>query len=196
MIETLTGILKDKTPTHSIVETGGIGFFLPMPLSSHDVLPLPGQTVTVYTHLAVKEDDLTLYGFATPAERSLFRKLIQVSGIGPRIAITALSGMSATDLQNAILQGDTKRLSSISGIGKKMAERLVVELKDKFDAADKIASEAALPATGGNQRDAVLALIALGYKQQEAGKLLDKAVKPDEQNLPVEEMVRRALGGA
>lgn len=197
MIETLTGLLKDKTPTHAVLETGGIGFFLPMPLSSHDALPLPGNTVTVFTHLAVKEDDLTLYGFATPEERELFRKLITVSGIGPKIAITALSGLSARDLRHAIVQGDTKRLSGISGIGKKMAERLVVELKDKFDAGDLLEAGSETPAPPrGQQRDAVLALVALGYKQQEAHKLLSKLSEADRETLSVEELVRRALGGA
>lgn len=196
MIETLTGLLKDKTPTHVVVETGGVGFFLPIPLSSHDALPPPGNSVTVFTHLAVKEDDLTLYGFASQRERSLFRKLIQVSGIGPKIAMTALSGLSARDLQNAIVGGDTQRLSGISGIGKKMAERLVVELKDKFDAAEVVESGGTEPPVAGNQRDAVLALVALGYKQQDARKLLQKAVSGQgEEDLPVEELVRRALGG-
>lgn len=196
MIETLTGTLKDKTPTHAVVETGGLGFFLPMPLSSHDALPLPGASVTLHTHLAVKEDDLTLYGFATPEERTLFRKLIQVSGIGPKIAITALSGLSARDLRRAIVQGDTKRLSGISGIGKKMAERLVVELKDKFDAGEVMEAGSAEPPPRGNQRDAVLALVALGYKQQEASKLLAKVKDADRDSLSVEELVRQALGGA
>jgi len=196
MIETITGTLKEKTATYAVVETGGIGFHLPMPLSSYDALPLPGETVTLHTHLAVKEDDLTLYGFATPDERALFRKLIQVSGIGPKIAMTALSGLPPRDLRNAILGGDTKRLSSISGIGKKMAERLVVELKDKFDAADKLEAGSAEGPVKGHRRDAVLALVALGYKQQDARRLLEKAIPADQKDLPVEEMVRRALGGA
>jgi Holliday junction DNA helicase RuvA len=196
MIETLTGILKDKNATHVVVETGGIGFSLPISLSTFDALPLPGQPVTVYTHLAVKEDDMTLFGFATPEERSLFRKLIQVSGIGPKIAMTALSGLSARDLRTAIITADTKRLSSISGIGKKMAERLVVELKDKFDKSEQLEAGSRETPVKGNRRDAVLALVALGYKQQDARRLLDKAVPADQGDLPVEEMVRRALGGA
>jgi Holliday junction DNA helicase RuvA len=196
MIECLEGILSDKSTTHAVVVTGGVGFYLPIPLSSYDQLPLPGNSVKLLTHLAVKEDDLTLYGFATESERFLFRKLIQVSGIGPKLAMTALSGLSPRDLKSSIIQGDVKRLSSISGIGKKMAERLVVELRDKFDAGDILESSSGEPAPSGPERDAILALIALGYKQQEAKKLLSKVLASAAPDTPVEELIRKALGGA
>lgn len=195
MIEFVRGTLSEKSPTHAVVQTGGIGFSIPIPLSSYDALPAPGQEVILHTHLAVREDDLTLYGFASTGERGMFRRLVQVSGIGPKLALTALSGLPVRELKRAIADGDIKRLSGISGIGKKMAERLVVELRDKLDKAELMELQSHDDAIPGATRDAILALVALGYKQQEAKKLLDGIPAADAAEMPVEERVRRALSG-
>ncbi len=195
MIDFVSGILIEKNPAYAVIQCGGIGFEILIPLSSYDALPDTGSEVKLHSLLVLREDALTLYGFAKLAERKMFQQLIQVSGIGPKLALTALSGLPLNDLQIAITQGDVKRLSSISGIGKKMAERMVVELRDKLEitALGTGSLEAALP---GPTRDAILALVALGYKQQEASKLLEK-VRQSSGTMPqsVEELVRLALSG-
>lgn len=195
MIDFVAGRLVEKNPASAVVQCGGIGLELLIPLSSFDALPPLGQEVKLHSLLVVREDALTLYGFAKLSERRLFELLIQVSGIGPKLALTALSGLPLADLQTAITQGDVKRLSSISGIGKKMAERMVVELRDKLEiAATGSGGHAATPA--GPTRDAMLALVALGYKQQEAVKLLEKVKAGSAgDNRSVEELVRLALSG-
>jgi len=196
MIEFLHGRLIEKTPTFAVLQTGGVAFHLPIPLSSHDALPAPGGETTVHTRLVVREDDLTLYGFASSEERSMFDRLIHVSGIGPKIALTALSGMSVRELKHAIADRDIKRLSGISGIGKKMAERLVVELRDKLEKAELLELESRESPSDTVSRDAVLALVALGYKQREATSLLRKIPSNETAGLTVEELVRRALSGS
>ncbi|MEX2607100.1 MAG: Holliday junction branch migration protein RuvA [Kiritimatiellia bacterium] len=196
MIECISGRLVEKSPTHAVIQTGGIGFHLPIPLSSYDALPLPGEEVKLFTYLVVREDSLTLYGFAGLEDRGMFERLIQVSGIGPKLALTALSGLPLRDLKRAIADGDVKRLSSISGIGKKMAERMVVELRDKLGAAETLELRSGDPGLSSNLRDAILALVALGYKQQEARKLLEKVQQTSPDNLEVEELVRKALSGS
>jgi Holliday junction DNA helicase RuvA len=196
MIEFLLGNLTEKSPTHANIQIGGVGFHVPIPLSSYDALPLPGNEVKLYTCLVVREDSLTLYGFASLEERKMFDRLIQVSGIGPKLALTALSGLPLRDLKLAIADGDVKRLSSISGIGKKMAERLVLELRDKLDAAESLELRSTEPGLSHNLRDAILALVALGYKQQEARKLLEKVQQTHPDTLEVEELVRKALSGS
>lgn len=193
MIEFLEGILVEKHPTHAILQCGGIGFRLPIPLSSHDQLPAPGKTTRVLTHLAVREDDLTLYGFATEAERLMFERLILVSGIGPKLALTALSGMSIRELKTAIVEGDVKRLSSISGIGKKTAERVVIELRDKIGKAEIMELSSGDGPVNTRLRDAILALVALGFKQQDAKALIDKVPGRDDAEVSVDEIIRRAL---
>lgn len=195
MIDFIAGVLAEKNPGYAVIQCGGIGFEIRIPLSSYDQLPATGSEVKLHSLLVVREDALTLYGFAKIAERKMFEQLTQVTGIGPKLALTALSGLPLHDLQIAITQGDVKRLSSITGIGKKMAERIVVELRDKLEvgAVSTGSLESALP---GPTRDAILALVALGYKQQEAAKLLEK-VRASSTAAPqtVEELVRLALSG-
>src|SRR5882672_12584085 len=136
MITFLRGKLVEALPTQAIVEVQGVGYEVLIPLSSFDKLPAPGGEVQLLTHLAVREDAHVLYGFMTGAERELFRLLINtVSGIGPKIALNILSGISVTAFRGAVANGDIKALSQISGVGKKTAERIVVELKDKVGAA-------------------------------------------------------------
>src|SRR5216684_2329720 len=136
MIGFLRGILVEALPTQVIVEVHGVGYEALIPLSSFDKLPAPGKEVRLLTHLAVREDAHVLYGFMTAQEREMFRLLINtVSGIGPKIALNVLSGMNVTALRGAVANSDVKALSKISGVGKKTAERIIIELKDKIGAA-------------------------------------------------------------
>ena len=197
MITFLNGILVDALPTQAIIEVHGVGYEVLIPLSSFDKLPAPGKEVRLLTHLVVREDAHVLYGFATAAERDLFRLLIHtVSGIGPKIALNVLSGMSAASFRGAVAAGDVKALSQISGVGRKTAERIVVELKDKVGAAG--AWEASSEARGlnaGDQRinDAVLALLALGFKQPEAQEAARAAQAMLGATATVEDLVRACL---
>src|SRR5438045_87566 len=174
MITFLNGTLASALPTQAIVDVGGVGYEVIIPLSSYDKLPAAGQPVQILTHLHVREDAQILYGFMTAAERDLFRLLVNnVSGIGPKLALAVLSGMSVERFKAAVVNADITSLSKISGLGKKTAERIVLELKDKLGVAEawEAASSAHAPTPEEEQaNEAVLALIALGYKQIEAHK--------------------------
>ncbi len=197
MISFLHGKLVEALPTQVIVEVHGVGYEALIPLSSYDRLPQPGQEVTLLTHLAVREDAHTLYGFMTAAERELFRMLINtVSGIGPKIALNILSGMNVTAFRGAVAQGDVKALSQISGVGKKTAERIVVELRDKVGAAgawEAVSAQRALSAEHQKLNDAVLALSALGFKQTEAHDAVRQAQAVLGPQAGLEDLVRACL---
>ena len=142
----------------------------------------------------MREDAQTLYGFSSPAERQLFQLLLSVSKIGPKIALSVLSGLAVRELKRAVVEGDKKRLSSISGVGTKMAERMILELRDKFSEGEALEAVAGEETPGDiRSRDAVLALVALGYKQQDAQKMLLAVDARDEPDLGVEDLVRKAL---
>src|SRR5579859_1644004 len=172
MITFLQGKLVEALPTQAIVDVNGLGYEVLIPLSSFDKLPGPGGDVKLLTQLVVREDAHTLYGFVSAAERDLFRLLINtVSGIGPKIALNILSGISVTAFRGAVANSDVKALSQISGVVKKTAERIVVELKDKVGAAgawEAASAQRTLSAEDQKVNDAVLALMALGFKQVEA----------------------------
>src|SRR5216117_1357846 len=196
MITFLDGKLTSALPTQAIVNVGGVGYEVLIPLSSYDKLPAAGQPVQILTHLHVREDAQVLYGFMTPAERDLFRLLVNnVSGIGPKLALAVLSGMSVANFKAAVVNSDVVALSKISGLGKKTAERIVLELKDKVGvtAAWEAASAAHAP-TPEQERanEAVLALIALGYKQVEAHKAVHDLQQKGE-GKSAEELVKLAL---
>ena len=197
MITFLHGKLIESLPTQVIIDVQGVGYDLLIPLSSFDKLPKPGSEVTILTHLAIREDAHVLYGFMTAAERSLFRMLIDtVSGIGPKIALNILSGMNPVAFRGAVASGDVKALSSISGVGKKTAERIVVELKDKIGTAGAWeASSAARALSVEDQKinDAVLALIALQFKQPEAHDAVRGAAALLGAQATVEDLVRACL---
>jgi holliday junction DNA helicase RuvA len=199
MITFLEGRLVEKQPTHAVMNVGGVGYEVVIPLSSYDRLPAVGEACRILTYDHVREDLHQLFGFMTEPERALFVLLMTVSGIGPKLALCALSGMSVRELKAAIVGGDVKRLSSISGIGKKLAERMVVELRDKIgkaDALEAVAGVQELSESDLKLRDAVMALIALGYKQAEARLMVIGVLKGgDSAGLSVEEIVRKALGG-
>ncbi len=197
MIHFLHGKLVEALPTQVTLEVHGVGYEVLIPLSSFDKLPLPGNEVKLLTHLAIREDAHVLYGFVTTAERELFRLLINtVSGIGPKIALNVLSGMNVTALRGAVANGDVKALSQISGVGRKTAERIVVELKDKIGAAgawEAMSAQRSLSAADQMINDAVLALMALGFKQIEAHESVRKSQAALGPKANVEELVRACL---
>jgi len=172
MITFLHGKLVEALPTQVIVDVNGVGYEVLIPLSSFDKLPQPGQDIKLLTQLVIREDAHILYGFASAAERDLFRLLVNsVSGIGPKTALNILSGMNATTFRGAVAGSDVKSLSQISGVGKKTAERIIVELRDKIGAAgawEAASAQRALSPDDQKINDAVLALMALGYKQVDA----------------------------
>ena len=196
MITFLDGKLTGALPTQAIVEVSGVGYEVFIPLSSYDKLPAIGQPIRILTHLVVREDAHVLYGFMTPPERDLFRLLVNnVSGIGPKLALAVLSGMSVTNFKSAVVNPDVVALSKISGLGKKTAERIVLELKDKVGvAAAWEAASAAHAPTPELERanEAVLALIALGYKQVEAHRVVRELQQKEGDKSP-EELVKLAL---
>ena len=197
MITFLRGKLTGILPTQVTVDVNGVGYEALIPLSSYEKLPTPGRDVHILTHLVVREDAHILYGFMTEEEREMFRLLINnVSGIGPKTALNVLSGMSATSFRGAVANGDVKALSKITGVGKKTAERIVVELKDKVGAAgawEAMSARRALSPEDQKVNDAVLALIALGYKQIEAHDAVRAALQQVGPQAGVEELVRASL---
>ncbi len=197
MITFLHGRLAQALPTQATVDVNGVGYELFIPLSSYDKLPTPGQPIEILTHLHVREDAQVLYGFMTAAERDLFRLLVNhVSGIGPKLALAVLSGMSVNNFKAAVVNSDVASLSKISGLGKKTAERIVLELKDKVGvaAAWEAASSAHAPTPEQEQaNEAVLALIALGYKQVDAHKSVRDLQEREGAGKTAEELVKLAL---
>src|SRR5882762_6306359 len=197
MITFLDGKLASALPTQAIVNVNGVGYEVFIPLSSYDKLPVAGQPVHILTHLHVREDAHILYGFMTAAERDLFRLLVNhVSGIGPKLALAVLSGMSVNNFKAAVVNNDVVSLSKISGVGKKTAERIVLELKDKVGvaAAWEAASATHAPTPEQEQaNEAVLALIALGYKQVDAHKAVRDLQEKGAAGKTAEELVKLAL---
>lgn len=196
MITFLDGKLVSALPTQATVDVNGVGYEVFIPLSSYDKLPAVGQPIRILTHLAVREDAHILYGFMTLPERDLFRLLVNnVSGIGPKLALAVLSGMSVTNFKTAVVNSDLAAISKISGLGKKTAERIVLELKDKLGvaAAWEVATAANAP-TPEEERanEAVLALIALGYKQVDAHKAV-RDLQTQGHAKSAEELVKLAL---
>jgi Holliday junction DNA helicase RuvA len=197
MIAFLHGKLIDALPTQATIEVNGVGYDVLIPLSSYDKLPSPGQTVKILTHLVIREDAHVLYGFMTAAEREVFRLLINtVSGIGPKIALNILSGITVTAFRGAVAGSDAKMLSQISGVGKKTAERIIIELKDKIGPGGLLEAHSAQRALSTDEQktnDAVLALMALGYKPAEAHEAIRATQALLGASVGVEELVRAAL---
>ena len=185
MIGRMTGTLLEKLPPNVCIDVGGIGYDIDVPMSTLYALPELGARVTLYTHLAIREDAHVLFGFATAAERSAFRELIKVSGIGARIALSVLSGMSVADLAQAITLQEAGRLTRVPGIGKKTAERLLLEMRGKLGAD----LGAATPAVPDHQADILNALLALGYSERES----QGAVKGLPDTVSVSDGIRMAL---
>src|SRR5258708_1281563 len=193
MIGSLRGRIASKTPPQLTVEVGGLGYELEAPLSTFFDLPPVGAEVQLLTHLVVREDAHALYGFATEEERRLFRSLIKVSGVGPRIALALLSGISVSAFAQCGLNEDIGALTRIPGVGLKTAERLIVEMRDRLAPPAPAAGATAAPPGARAEGEAYGALVALGYRPAEAARLL-KAVGPGTHS--TEELIRRALQGA
>ena len=192
MIGSLRGRIASKTPPQLTVDVGGLGYELEAPMSTFFHLPAVGEEVQLLTHLVVREDAHVLYGFATEDERRLFRSLIKVSGVGPRIALALLSGISVSAFAQCVLNEDIGALTRVPGVGRKTAERLIVEMRDRL-AAPEATPGAPVAAPARAEGEAYGALVALGYRPAEAARLL-KAVGPGTHS--TEELIRRALQGA
>ena len=197
MIAYIRGTLAEKDPTRVVIEAAGVGYELTIPLSTFDRLPKTGAEVKLLAFHCVREDDETLFGFATEAEKAMFAKLTYVSGVGPKIAIAILSGSSIGELSLAIASGNAKRISAIKGVGKKTAEKICIELKDKVNAIE------ALAATGREGKgeispvlhDAILALTALGFNEESANKMVSQVVAAHPDAKDTEAIIRFALKG-
>ena len=192
MIGSVRGRILSKTPPQLLVEAGGLGYELEAPMSTFFHLPPVGEEVRLLTHLVVREDAHVLYAFGTEDERRLFRSLIKVSGVGPKIALALLSGISVETFAQCVQSHDVAALIKVPGIGRKTAERLVVEMRDRLEAGGA-ATASAVPAGASPEAEAFGALVALGYRPAEATRLL-KAVGPGTHS--TEELIRRALRGA
>jgi Holliday junction DNA helicase RuvA len=206
MITSIQGLLAAATPLHAIIELNGLGYEVNIPVTTAEKLPPNGSTVKLHTLVIYREDAQTLYGFATPAERDFFRLMIEhVSGVGPKSALTIMSKLSLPSLQSAISSGDIATLSKCPGIGKKTAERLVIELRAKVGAGGS--AESALMSGGSDSdspashppgdalmRDAVMALGALGYKTADADEAIRRAVLALGPKATTEQLIKKALG--
>lgn len=197
MIVYLRGVLAEKTPHSVTVECGGVGYGALIPLSTYDRLPATGEEIKLFTHHCVREDDETLFAFATEDERDMFMLVNGVSGVGPKTALAILSGFPVGDLKLAISQADAKRIASVKGVGKKTAERIVVELKDKVNPIEALAESSAASSKeqGSVLRDAMLALTALGFSEDVSRKMVSGVLEADPGVSDTETVIKRALGG-
>ena len=194
MIAYIRGMLVEKEPTRAVIEVGGVGYELLVPLSTYEKLPRTGSEAKLLAHHCVREDDEILFGFATDDEKAMFAKLTSVSGVGPKIALAILSGSSIAELAMSIAGGDAKRLAAIKGVGKKTAEKICVELRDKV-------SEFAFSGRGGEgasspiAKDAVAALRALGFNEETSAKMVSDVLARDAAADSVEKVIKAALAG-
>ncbi|MCK9532033.1 MAG: Holliday junction branch migration protein RuvA [Gammaproteobacteria bacterium] len=195
MIGRLRGTLAEKHPPQLLLDVQGVGYEIEAPMSTFYQLPGLGEVVTLYTQLVVREDAHLLFGFATLSERTMFRSLMKVNGVGAKLALTILSGISANDFARCVQEGDTAALQRLPGVGKKTAERLVVEMRDRLDDWQPVpvlpTAQPVPVAPSGSQalRDAISALVALGYKPQEASRLVNGL----DEDLSSEDLIRAAL---
>lgn len=201
MITSIQGLLTAATPLHAIIELNGFGYEVNVPVTTAERLPAPGVNVKLHTHVIYREDAQTLYGFAVPEERDFFRLMIEnVTGVGPKMALTIMSKLSLPSLEGAIRAGDIATLAKCPGIGKKTAERLVVELKTKVggysaaSASTTSDAEGAAPAPNAH-RDAVSALIALGFKAADADQAIRRSALALGGTASTEALIKKALGG-
>jgi len=199
MIGRLTGILLEKQPPQLLVDINGVGYEVEAPMSTFYQLPAIGEKVTLHTQLIVRDDAHLLFGFATPAERQLFRHLIKVNSVGAKLALTILSGISANEFARCVQEKDSAALTRLPGVGKKTAERLIIEMRDRLDdlhvelLPSVAASATSVLQTTNAERDALSALVSLGYKPQEASRLLQHV---DTDGLESEAIIRLALKAA
>ena len=196
MIGRIRGVLASKSPPWVLVEAGGVGYELEVPMSTLYDLPELGREVTLFVHYAHKEDTVALYGFLREAERTQFRNLLRVSGIGAKIALSVLSGASTDEFARLVQAGDITALTRVPGIGKKTAERIVVELRDRVAAVGAVASGGAMAMPRDAQSEALTALQQLGYKPVEAQRLIRETQTPgDSAEALIRKALKAALGG-
>ena len=194
MIAHLIGKLIYKSPDHSIVDVNGIGYKIFTPLSTYYVLPKTGESLTLHIHTRVREDELKLFGFLTEEEQSIFEKLITINKVGPKLALGILSGMSPENLLTAIMSNDAARLSAIPGVGKKTAERLTLEMKDKLsDLTFELKHQQDTETPKGPYEDALSALVNLGYKKPQAEKSLKSAYNRIGKGSSLEDLIKESL---
>ena len=194
MIAHLKGQLNYKSPEHSILDVNGVGYKVFTPLSTYYALPQLGESVSLRIHTRVREDDLKLFGFLTEEEQSIFEKLITINKVGPKLALGILSGMSPADLLTAVMNKDAARLSAIPGVGKKTAERLALELKDKLtDLAVDMEHRPDADQQDEFYEDALSALINLGYKKPHAEKALTSACDQNGKDSSLEDLIKESL---
>ena len=192
MIAQVRGRLVRKEPQEAVVDVGGVGYRVAIPLSTFYRIGEAGDEVTLLTHTHVREDTLALFGFLTPGERALFERLIAISGVGPKLALSILSGIEAPDLVSALRTSDVTRLTRIPGVGKKTAERLVLELKDKVQDLAALGEPAPTGPAAATKEDLVSALVHLGYSRPEAERGVDRALKENGEGR-FEDLLRRTL---
>jgi len=196
MITFLEGTLVEKQPARIIMNINGVGYEVFIPLCTYDRLPPEGESCRILTYHHITDATQKLFGFFNDEERNMFTRLLGISGIGPKLAVSALSGLPVRELKSALINGNVKRISSISGIGKKTAERIIVELRDKFSQAEQLSAlgGAGDGEVGDNRmRDAALALAALGYKFDDAQKMLKSILPKLTPEMEIEDLVRLAL---
>ena len=196
MIEQIQGVLVKKTPTHCVIDCSGIGLGIHITLNTYKKLGDLKQKSEILTHLHVREDILQLYGFFEEEEREFFKKLISISGIGPRLAMTILSGLPVDELRMALINEDIERLTKVPGVGRKTAQRVVLELKEKLDLPEKELISA-LPYLRPDQKEMVdeayQALVTLGYKAPEAKRTIEKVLGKHGNDLKIEDLIKYAL---
>jgi Holliday junction DNA helicase RuvA len=196
MIGFLRGILAHKAPPLLLLDVHGVGYEIEAPMTTFYNLPAVGSEVKLHTHLVVREDAHILFGFSSEADRALFRSLIKVSGVGPKLALTLLSGLTADQFQRAIHENDTHALVRLPGVGKKTAERLIIEMRDRLPEFGGAALDVSInisPAANSPKQEAISALCSLGYKPQDAAKMVQNIVSEDKR---CEDIIRLALQGA
>ena len=194
MIAHLKGQLSYKSPEYTIVDVNGVGYQVFIPLSTYYALPKQGETVSLRVFTRVREDELKLFGFLTEEEQTIFQKLITINKVGPKLALGILSGMSPADLLSTVMNNDSARLSAIPGVGKKTAERLTLEMKDKLaDLAIEIDHRPETETKKGFYDDALSALVNLGYKKPEAEKALKTIYNQNGKDAGLEELIKESL---
>jgi len=199
MIAYVSGTLAEKSTEHVIVDVQGIGYRVLIPKSTYQSLPAKGKDVKLHTYHHVREDAQTLYGFASEAERTVFEVMLGVSGIGPKLALSALSSMTPAELRDHVLEGDTSRLTDISGVGRKTADRLIVDLRDRFADLDIFDGSGSAPISGGSdaraaaRADALAALESLGLSRADAERAIRKVLRDNAGIQSADKLVRMAL---
>jgi len=195
MIDQIHGMILKKTPNYAVLETGGVGLKVLSTINTLEAMPAKGKKTLLLTYLHVRDDVLDLYGFQTSKERETFLQLIGISGIGPKLALTILSGISPDKLRNRVIAGDVAAMTAVPGVGAKTAKRIIVELKEKFTKADNdsLGFEELDQTMSGLYWDALNALTALGYKQKHSNQALDKIKQSGELKGELESVIKKAL---